>query len=149
MKEKELVVILTPHQAWRKYQEGKTLIIINQKDKSFYKVNNLTHQVDMFSLSSLKGKGKEIYLDCYDEFSKLESEYNKKGLYYLMGILPLFISVGFFFIYFNYPEKGARISQNSSLVLALVLSYIGCHSLIKLNYLSDEFNRQVVKRFLD
>ena len=141
--------MLTPQQAWRKYQQGKTLIIINEKDRSFYKVNNLTHQVDIVSLSSLKGKGKEIYLDCYEEFAQLESEYNKKGLYYLIGVLPLFISIAFFFIYFYYPEKGARISQNTSLFLALVLSYIGCHSLIKLNYLPEEFHKIVVKKFLE
>lgn len=88
-----------------------------------------------------------FYLDQEKEYKEFEIFCLKKQIINLIGVLPLFISTGFFMVYFNGGKIRHLSSQNAPLVIGLILSYIGCYFSIKLmDSFKDELE-EFKKRF--
>lgn len=137
---------LSTNQAIKQINKGRGVFVVNEAKKSFYRVDREHYDLDIISLNKL-AQGKELFLDCEKEYQSIEIKYQVRELLHLVGVIPLFISVAFFVLYFVYESHPARISQDNCLFLALSLSLIGCYNLVSMTQVWDGFSGDIKNHF--
>ena len=135
-------------QAIKHYHAGNDLIVKEINTGKKWKFSNKPNSE--ISLDQVMKNDQNLYffLSVQKDFEEFQKTSLKKSLGYTIGILPLLIAVGFFVAYTaKISLRFAPENHNVTLGMALILSYIGCHFLMKLASQFKEDLKEFRKRY--
>jgi hypothetical protein len=130
--------MLSKEQTIKHLNKGNNLLAFNIHDGTKRLFNNKNQKI---TIREIQQSSKVIYyLYCPKTYNKYKREAQIRDIKHFFGIIPLLLSSGFFMAFFNHSKLKYINSEYAPLIIALALSYIGCHFLVKImnNFKTDQ-----------